>query len=77
MSLLFPYYMDLYHLRQGLHVIAASWDHHGGAKRVAFMFAEIRFVSPSPPVVSRLPRIGRLGISLQLHSISHLTRQLG
>jgi hypothetical protein len=24
--------MDLYHLRQGLHVIAASWDYHGGAE---------------------------------------------
>jgi hypothetical protein len=24
--------MDLYHLRQGLHVIASSWDYHGGAE---------------------------------------------
>jgi hypothetical protein len=24
--------MDLYHLRQGLHVIATSWDYHGGAE---------------------------------------------
>jgi hypothetical protein len=23
--------MDLYHLRQGLHVIASSWDYHIGA----------------------------------------------
>jgi hypothetical protein len=24
--------MDSYHLRQGLHVIASSWDYHGGAE---------------------------------------------
>jgi hypothetical protein len=24
--------MDLHHLRQGLHVIASSWDYHGGAE---------------------------------------------
>jgi hypothetical protein len=24
--------MDLYHLRQGLHVIASTWDYHGGAE---------------------------------------------
>jgi hypothetical protein len=36
--------MDLYHLRQGLHVIAASWDYHRGAKsRVSVCGNSIRF----------------------------------
>jgi hypothetical protein len=42
--LVFPCYMDLYHLRQGLHVIAASWDYHGGAEsRVSVCGNSVRF----------------------------------
>jgi hypothetical protein len=36
--------MDLYHLRQGLHVIASFWDYHGGAKsRVSVRGNSVRF----------------------------------
>jgi hypothetical protein len=36
--------MDLYHLRQGLHVIASSWDYHGGARsRVSVRGNSVRF----------------------------------
>jgi hypothetical protein len=36
--------MDLYHLRQGLHVIASSWDYHGGAQsRVSVRGNSVRF----------------------------------
>jgi hypothetical protein len=39
--------MDLYHLRQGLHVIASSWDYHGGAaSRVSVRGNSGRFNSP-------------------------------
>jgi hypothetical protein len=44
MSLLFPCCMDLYHLRQGLHVIAAFWDYHDGAEsRVSIWGISVRF----------------------------------
>jgi hypothetical protein len=36
--------MDLYHLRQGLHVIASSWDYHRGAEsRVSVRGNSVRF----------------------------------
>jgi hypothetical protein len=36
--------MDLYHLRQGLHVIASSWDYHGGAEsRISICRNSVRF----------------------------------
>jgi hypothetical protein len=36
--------MDLYHLRQGLHMIASSWDYHGGAEsRVSVRENSVRF----------------------------------
>jgi hypothetical protein len=45
MSLLFPYCIDLYHLRQGLHVIAASWDYHEGTEsRVSVCGNSVRFI---------------------------------
>jgi hypothetical protein len=37
--------MDLHHLRQGLHVIASSWDYHGGAEsRVSIRGNSVRFI---------------------------------
>jgi hypothetical protein len=46
MSLLYSCCMDLYHLRQGLHVIASSWDYHGGAEsRVSVRGNSVRFTS--------------------------------
>jgi hypothetical protein len=37
--------MDLYHLRQRLHVIASSWDYHGGAEsRVSVRGNSGRFI---------------------------------
>jgi hypothetical protein len=40
--------MDLYHLRQGLHVIASSWDYHGGAEsRVSVRGNSVRFMIPA------------------------------
>jgi hypothetical protein len=54
--------MDLYHLRQGLHVIASSWDYHGGAEsRVSVRGNSGRF-TPSPPL---LPVAA--GLALRLH----------
>jgi hypothetical protein len=36
--------MDLYHLRHGLHMIAASWDYHGGAEsRVSICGNSVHF----------------------------------
>jgi hypothetical protein len=36
--------MDLYHLRQGLHVMASSWDYHRGAEsRVSVCGKSVRF----------------------------------
>jgi hypothetical protein len=36
--------MDLYHLRQGLHVIASSWDYHEGAEsRISIRGNLVRF----------------------------------
>jgi hypothetical protein len=41
--------MDLYHLRQGLHVIAASWDYHRGAEsRVSICGNSVRFKEREP-----------------------------
>jgi hypothetical protein len=40
--------MDLYHLRQGLHVIASSWDYHRGAEsRVSVRGNSVRFNADS------------------------------
>jgi hypothetical protein len=37
--------MDLYHLRQGLHVIASSWNYHRGAEsRVSVHGNSVRFI---------------------------------
>jgi hypothetical protein len=43
--------MDLYHLRQGLHVIASSWDYHGGAEsRVSVRGNSGRFMAGARPL---------------------------
>jgi hypothetical protein len=48
--------MDLYHLRQGLHVIASSWDYHGGAEsRASVRGNSIRFVTEVDIVGMRVP----------------------
>ena len=40
--------MDLYHLRQGLHVIATSWNYHRGAEdRVSSFGNLVRFTCVS------------------------------
>jgi hypothetical protein len=40
--------MDLYHLRQVLHVIATSWDYHGGAEsRVSVCGNSVCFIGPT------------------------------
>jgi hypothetical protein len=45
--------MDLYHLRQGLHVIASSWDYHEGAEsRVSVRGNSVRFSSTTSPMIS-------------------------
>jgi hypothetical protein len=56
--------MDLYHLRQGLHVIASSWDYHGGAEgRVSVRGNSVRFnmlpVRQARTLCHQLPREDR------------------
>jgi hypothetical protein len=66
--------MDLYHLRQGLHVIAYSWDCHGGAgSRVSVRGNSVRFISIiiiSTILFPLVPIIATLGTLVKVCIIS-------
>jgi hypothetical protein len=55
--------MDLYHLRQGLHVIASSWDYHGGAEsRVSVRGNSVRFKAYLPKEQVRASTVRNLNV---------------